>query len=299
MIRKYIFLALLLIFLSSCTPAKSKTIVPPTTIAPTYETLPSSTLPIPTKGAESSIVILISGTVKDISLSTRVITLNESVNDFNTIAVTEESELAFSNGSEITLRDIQPGMTIQITGQPGESNALLANQVLVLNSTPITSNKQSNDQQIDAINTIRTKLDLPELPLEFIGTSIMANSPNMNLEVALYEDTDGRKYSVNPRTNIVIEIDARSILLNISPDTPLMPEEELESRALKYILATTPDSETLQADLMYEYGNKEDMYFFSWYDNNTVGLINRPFAQVGLHKRGVLFAYYNTLSLAE
>lgn len=147
MIRKYLFLVLLLIFLSSCTTAKSKTIVPLTTITPTSESLPSSTTPIPTKEAESGIVILISGTVKDISLSARVITLNELVNDFSTIALTEECELAFSNGREITLHDIQPGMTIQVAGQPGESNTLLAHQVLVLNSTPIASNNQPGDQQ--------------------------------------------------------------------------------------------------------------------------------------------------------
>ena len=193
MIRKYLFLVLLLIFLSSCTTAKSKTIVPLTTITPTSESLPSSTTPIPTKEAEPSIVILISGTVKDISLSARVITLNESVNDFSTIALTEECELAFSNGSEITLHDMQPGMTIQVAGQPGESNTLLTHQVLVLNSTPIASNNQPGDQQTASIDTIRTKLDLPELPLEYIGTAVMANSPSMNLRVAQYQDIDGRK----------------------------------------------------------------------------------------------------------
>lgn len=291
MIRKFIFLALLLIFLSGCTTAKSNTTLPSVTITSTSATL---TTPILTKEAESGIIV-ISGKVTDISLSARIITLcNEPDKVFSDIALTEESKLVSTDGSEINLHDIELGRIIKASGQLGESNALLANQVILLG--PVLT-PASTDYQIDVINTIRVKLELPELPLEFIGMTIMANSPSGNLEVALYQDTDGRKYLVDPETNNVIEIDARAILLNISPDTPLMSEEYLESKARQYVSAATPDFETLQVELMYEDGNKEDVYFFSWYDETTVGSMNRPFAQVGLHKSGVLFAYYNTLLL--
>lgn len=291
MIRKLVFLISLLIFLSGCTTAEIKKTVPPTTVVSSSESLSSSTTPTPAKGG---VYIVISGTVKDISLSARVITLNESVNDFSMIALTEKSELASENGDEITLRDIQPGMTIQAAGQPGDSNTLLANQVLVLNSTPMPSNNP-NEQQIDAINAVRAKLELPESSIKFIGMTAMENSPTMQLDVAQYQDPDGRKYSVDPRTNRVVEIDARSMLPNISPNAPLLSEEELEAKARKYVSATTPDFETLQVKLTYEKGNKGDMYFFSWYDETTTGFLMRPFAQVGLHKSGLLFAYYNTL----
>jgi hypothetical protein len=40
-----------------------------------------------------------------------------------------------ADGSEIALRDIQPGATIKVFGQPGESNALIASQVLVFDAT--------------------------------------------------------------------------------------------------------------------------------------------------------------------
>jgi len=168
---------------------------------------------------------------------------------------------------------------------------------VVLALTGCSSKQDSTNQQIDAINKIRAKLELPELPLEFVEMTGMINSPNGNLEVALYQDTDGRKYSVNPKTNQVIEIDARSILSNIPPDASLISEEDIKAKAQKFISATIPDFETLQAKWMYEEGNKGGNYFFSWYSEIKAGSMNRPFAQIGLHKSGALFAYYNTLLL--
>ncbi len=89
---------------------------------------------IPAEEAESGITIV--GTVMDVSLSARIIMLREPVEGFDVIALTEESELVSTDGDEITLRDIRPGMRIEASGQPGKSNALLASQVLVLDATP-------------------------------------------------------------------------------------------------------------------------------------------------------------------
>jgi hypothetical protein len=72
----------------------------------------------------------------DVSLSVRIITLEEPVEGFSIIALTDESVLMSADGSEIALRDIQPGVTIKVFGQPGESNALIASQVLVFSATP-------------------------------------------------------------------------------------------------------------------------------------------------------------------
>jgi hypothetical protein len=134
MLRKCSFLALTLIFLASCTAGKNNPIVPSTTIVSTSEPLPPSTTPIPAKGAESGITIM--GTVMDTSLSARIVMLKEPVEGLGVVALTDESELTSADGSEITLRDMRPGMTIQASGRPGESNALLASQVLVLDATP-------------------------------------------------------------------------------------------------------------------------------------------------------------------
>jgi len=76
------------------------------------------------------------GTVKDVSLSAKVIMLTEPVEGFSVIALTEESRLVSVDGSEITLHEIHPGMTIQATGQPGQSGALLATLVIVFGAEP-------------------------------------------------------------------------------------------------------------------------------------------------------------------
>jgi hypothetical protein len=115
-----------------------------TRIAKSSSTGPS-TQPIPNKGVESSITLI--GTVMDASPSARIVMLKEPVEGYRVIALTEESELTFLDGVDVALRDVQPGMTIQASGQPGESNALLASQVLVLQATPDDHNPQ---QQSDA-----------------------------------------------------------------------------------------------------------------------------------------------------
>jgi hypothetical protein len=138
---------------------------------------------------------------------------------------------------------------------------------------------------------------LPELPLSFVEKTGMINSPSGGLGVVIYQDSDGRKYSVNPETNQVVEIDARSLLPTkhgeVFPQTFSM--EVLKSRAMNYITATTPNFDNLQSSWQYEEGGKGDVYFFSWYSKMTPGSMNRPFAQLGFHKNGLLFAYYNTL----
>jgi len=162
-------------------------------------------------------------------------------------------------------------------------------------STPIPPTVSS---EISMIEKIRTDLELPELPLDFIEKTGMTNSPNGGLEVVIYQDSDGRKYSVNPETNQVVEIDAR-ILLPKHGDaiTQAFSMEVLKSRAMKYIKAAIPDFESLQSSWQYEEGGKGDVYFFTWYGEMTSGSMNRPFIQFGFHKNGLLFAYYNTLLL--
>jgi len=153
--------------------------------------------------------------------------------------------------------------------------------------------------QEDAIEAIRAKLDLPNSPLTFVGMTGMINSPDGNLEVALYQDSQGRKYSVEPKTNQVVEIDARSLLSSISPSAPALSEEAIKAMAMRFISAAIPNFENLQSQWTYEEGGKKDNYFFSWYGEMAPGAMNRPFAQIGLDKTGFLFAYYNTLLLGK
>ena len=162
-----------------------------------------------------------------------------------------------------------------------------------------SSKQNSTDQQIGAINAIRTKLDLPGLPLKYAGITNMANSPSGGLKVAQFQDTQGRNYFVDPGTDQVVELDARSLLSSISSEAPSMSEADIKAQAQKFIAATIPGFETLQARWTYEEGNKGENHFFSWYGESAAGAMNRPFAQIGIHKSGLLFAYYNTLFLEK
>ena len=162
-----------------------------------------------------------------------------------------------------------------------------------------SSAKDSESQSTDAINEIRTSLELPELPVELVENTGMANSPTGDLQVANYQDSEGRIYSVNPVTNQVVEIDARAILSNLSADTPSLSSDEIKAKVIAFAKTVLPDFDSRQSSLHYEEGGKVDNYFFTWYGETRSGLMNRPFLQFGFHKSGILFAYYNTLSLEK
>jgi hypothetical protein len=159
--------------------------------------------------------------------------------------------------------------------------------------------KNSISQPTDAINKIRKSLELPELSVKFVENTGMANSPGGGLEVANYRDGEGRIYSVSSKTNLVVEIDARAILPNISPNKPSLSSAEIKARALLFAKTVIPNFDSLQSSLQYEEGGKVDNYFFTWSGKLSPGAMNRPFLQFGFHKSGVLFAYYNTLSVEK
>ena len=148
-----------------------------------------------------------------------------------------------------------------------------------------------------AIDEIRVNLGLPELPLEFIEITGMLNSPDVDLQVALYTDVEGRRYSLDPRANQVVEIDARSTLSSIPLDRPALAQADLRAIAKRMVETTTPDFAARAPSLVYEEGNKGDQYFFTWTNDTQATVHMRPFAQIGMHVTGELFAYYNTLSL--
>lgn len=159
--------------------------------------------------------------------------------------------------------------------------------------------KASASQPTDAINEIRKSLELPELPLEFVDNTSMMNSPSGDLEVTNYRDSEGRIYSVKPETNQVVEIDARAILSDISPNTPSLSQDEIKAKAMTFAKTVVPNFDSLQTSLRYEEGGKLDNYFFTWNDDMNLGSMNRPFLQLAFHKSGVLFGYINTLSVEK
>ncbi len=127
----------------------------------------------------------------------------------------------------------------------------------------------------------------------------MVNSPSGGLEVANYQDGEGRIYSVDPKTNQVVEIDARAILSKISADAPALSQDAIKAKAMRFAKTVIPTFDSLQSSLQYEEGGKVDNYFFTWYSEMSPGSMNRPFLQFAFHKSGVLFAYYDTLSVEK
>jgi hypothetical protein len=168
---------------------------------------------------------------------------------------------------------------------------------VLLASTGCSSKQDPTSQQVEAINVLRTQLELPKKPLEFVETSIYSNSPRGDLQVAVYQDSEGRKFYVDPLTNQVVEMDARPLLENISPLASSLSDNDLWAKAHQFIAAVIPDFETLQTGWMYEAGNKGDNYFYVWSGKMAPGETNLPRAQIALHRSGLLFGYTNTLLL--
>ena len=156
----------------------------------------------------------------------------------------------------------------------------------------------SANPQIGAINTLRTLLEITRTPLEFVEMTTDMNSP-IPLQVVVYQDTAGRKFTINPINNMVVEMDARALLDKISPLASVLSEEQLRAKAQRLIAAVIPGFESLQANWVYEEGGKIDNYFFNWYGEMAGGASNRPYAQIAIHKTGLVFGYYNTLMLGK
>ena len=105
--------------------------------------------------------LTITGKVRDVSLSANVINLQEPVNGFTTIALEERCELLGFDKRNITLREIQPGMQIAVSGQQGESGSLLATQVVVIPLEEPTTSTQP--KELDSLDVgLTAQLEVPE-----------------------------------------------------------------------------------------------------------------------------------------
>ncbi|MCL4528379.1 MAG: hypothetical protein M1282_03085 [Chloroflexi bacterium] len=174
---------------------------------------------------------------------------------------------------------------------------ILAGTLTACANKPVSTTQLAENPQVAAINNFRAVLGLPNLPLESTGMDHMANSPSGDLPVALYADSQGRKFSVEPITNTVVEMDARALLASIPTNALVLPADELKARALKIANTITPGFDSLLPNLNDNSGNKGDNYFFDWRKPMEPGKMMPAFLQIGIHTSGLIFAYYNTLSL--
>lgn len=109
--------------------------------------------------------ITINGKVRDVLLSANVINLQEPVNGVTIIALEENCELVGLDHKNIALQEIQPGMQITISGRKGESDSLLADQVVVISVEELTTFTQP--EELKGLDVgLTAQLEVPEhLPI--------------------------------------------------------------------------------------------------------------------------------------
>lgn len=163
-------------------------------------------------------------------------------------------------------------------------------------STATPASVSMNDEPLQLIQTLRTLLGYPDSALEYSGEEHMINSPNGDLLVQVYTDAEGRRYSYDPLSQQVVEVDGRQTLS--SPSAPASPlsAAELRTKAEAIAQAVIPNFAERSTALTYEEDNKGKNTFFTWRDMAAPTSFMKPFLQIALTQNGIVFAFYNTLS---
>ena len=75
---------------------------------------------------------MIVGRVASVFPDAGIIDLVEAVEGFGRIEIDDETVILSVDGSEMPLAEIEPGMKIEVSGQPGDAGALIATYIRVL-----------------------------------------------------------------------------------------------------------------------------------------------------------------------
>jgi len=161
------------------------------------------------------------------------------------------------------------------------------------------SNQDSQSSPpIEAIDRVRLLAGLTRSDLTFVETTTMINSPSGDLRVDLYRDEEGRQFYVEPITNIVVEMDARSLLgIAHQSDGFTQSKTQLEEKVRQFVQGVIPGFASVENSLRYESREKEGIFFFDWREENIEGAFMPRFIQVGMTSYGDMFAFYNTVSI--
>ena len=182
-----------------------------------------------------------------------------------------------------------PGETPQIEPAPTSLPPTLS-------PTATPASVSLSDDALQAIQTLRTILGYPDSELKYSGEERMINSPNGDLRVQVYSDADGRRYSYDPLSQQVVEVDGRQTLDSLSAPTTPLGAAELQAKAMAIAQAVIPNFAERLTALTYEVGNKGANTFFTWQDMAAPSNFMKPFLQIALTQNGIVFAFYNTLS---
>lgn len=221
----------------------------------------------------------------------------------------EAAGLSISTSEEISVRS-GPGVTFGIVGRlkPGRSYAVTGRgyewlEVLLDHGTgwvfsPLVTLEGDLDAipfmtpspppgaletttfqyQEAAIACIGNLLGQSDLRLNFLEHTLMINSPNADVRVAVFEDPLGTRFSVDPATCTLVQIEPRGP--RYSPGSPVSLDV-LRQMALD-LASRSPGFLELKPTLTYEEGEKDGLHFFTWSDMHREWKFNRPQLQVGL-----------------
>lgn len=145
--------------------------------------------------------------------------------------------------------------------------------------------------QETAIAHIRSFLGQPDLPLMFVELTLMINSPDADRQVAIFEDQIATRFSVDPSTYALVQIEPSG--LHYTSGTPV--SLDVIRQMAQDLASKSPGFLSLEPTLQYEEGQKNEIYFFSWIDTRPGWRFNRPQLQVGILDDGSLLTYMNTL----
>jgi len=162
-----------------------------------------------------------------------------------------------------------------------------------LNSSPSSGSPATEtfEGQDCAITHIRGFLLKADLALAFVELTLMINSLDANRQVAVFNDEIGTRYSVDPSTYVLAQIEPSG--LHFQAGDPIAPDA---LRRIAHDLAErSPGFSDNKSTLRYEEGLKDEVHFFVWIDQEPGWKFNRPQLQVGILDDGTLFTYMNTL----
>ena len=97
---------------------------PPSTTRPPVSRTPASISSEPT--------IVITGQVREVAASARVIDLAEGMHGFSEVALNDDTGITGADGASKSLQDIQPGVLIQVAGWANGSGGVIAKSIRIL-----------------------------------------------------------------------------------------------------------------------------------------------------------------------
>jgi uncharacterized protein YraI len=228
------------------------------------------------------------------------------------VSVAEEANVRSGPGTMFeVLGQLTPGRRYQVTGknhdwleiQFDNETAWVFSALVTLDGDPssipdLTFSPTFSSQatttfanQETAIAHIRSFLGESDLSLMFVELTLMINSPDADRQIAVFEDQLATRYSVDPSTYALVQIEPSGYQYASGSPVSL----DIIRQMAQDIASRSPGFVSLEPTLQYEEGQKNELHFFVWIDTRPGWKFNYPQLQVGISDDGSLRTYMNTL----